>query len=554
MTGIVEISGVEAAAGGGSGSGTVTNVSVVSANGFAGSVANATTTPAITISTTITGILSGDGTAISAASTTGSGAVVLATSPTLTTPALGTPSAIVLTSGTGLPVSTGISGLGTGVAAALGNTAGGAGGFALVGTTPPTGSAGGDLTGTYPNPTLAAIVTAGGPTGSATVAPIIIYDAKGRLTAVSSATITPAVGSITGLGTGVATALGVNVGSAGAFVTFNGAGGTPSSMTATNLTGTASGLTAGNVTTNANLTGVITSSGNATSIASQTGTGTKFVVDTGPTIVGMTNSSNGAASTAAELFSGTIFTGGSATTNFPQIFVQPTGTSAVTSWSTSGTVFGANAVSGFGGNFIDFRVAGSATKFTVDSGGSVTGAGNIDFNGGRMQVGNTASYNFNSRTIIKSPADGALSFNNNASSIVENISFPVSNTLQFGLADAAVAVAQILRVQSVVAGTAAANGANWTLIGSLPTGTGTSGDIIIQTGVKTGSGTTQGTPTTALTIKGETQAVTIASGKSLVLGNAATTGLTPGVLAASTNSSIVITDSAGQAYRIPCII
>lgn len=39
------------------------------------------------------------------------------------------------------------------------------------------------------------------------------------------------------------------------------------------------------VTTNANLTGPITSSGNATSIASQTGTGTKFVVDTSPTLV-----------------------------------------------------------------------------------------------------------------------------------------------------------------------------------------------------------------------------------------------------------------------------
>lgn len=38
-------------------------------------------------------------------------------------------------------------------------------------------------------------------------------------------------------------------------------------------------------TTNANLTGAITSVGNATSIASQTGTGTKFVVDTSPTLV-----------------------------------------------------------------------------------------------------------------------------------------------------------------------------------------------------------------------------------------------------------------------------
>jgi hypothetical protein len=47
--------------------GTVTSVSVVSANGFAGTVANSTTTPAITLRTTITGILKGNGTAINAA-------------------------------------------------------------------------------------------------------------------------------------------------------------------------------------------------------------------------------------------------------------------------------------------------------------------------------------------------------------------------------------------------------------------------------------------------------------------------------------------------------
>ncbi|KRR20367.1 hypothetical protein [Bradyrhizobium retamae] len=50
---------------------------------------------------------------------TGSGALVFATSPTLVTPALGTPSSVTLTNATGLPVSTGISGLGTGVATFL---------------------------------------------------------------------------------------------------------------------------------------------------------------------------------------------------------------------------------------------------------------------------------------------------------------------------------------------------------------------------------------------------------------------------------------------------
>ena len=51
----------------GKGSGSVTSVSVVSANGFAGTVATSTTTPAITLTTTITGLLKGNGTAISAA-------------------------------------------------------------------------------------------------------------------------------------------------------------------------------------------------------------------------------------------------------------------------------------------------------------------------------------------------------------------------------------------------------------------------------------------------------------------------------------------------------
>jgi hypothetical protein len=51
-----------------------------------------------------------------------------------------------------------------------------------------------------------------------------------------------------------------------------------------NLTGNVTG-NASTVTTNANLTGPITSSGNATAVASQTGTGTKFVMDTSPTLV-----------------------------------------------------------------------------------------------------------------------------------------------------------------------------------------------------------------------------------------------------------------------------
>jgi len=50
---------------------------------------------------------------------TGTGSVVLNTSPTLITPALGTPSSATLTNASGLPIASGVSGLGTGVASFL---------------------------------------------------------------------------------------------------------------------------------------------------------------------------------------------------------------------------------------------------------------------------------------------------------------------------------------------------------------------------------------------------------------------------------------------------
>jgi hypothetical protein len=81
-----------------------------------------------------------------------------------------------------------------------------------------------------------------------------LYDVSGTVEGKATiadvvALATPAVGTITGLGTGVATALAVNVGSAGAFVAFNGALGTPSSGTLTNATGLPQAGTVGLTTT-----------------------------------------------------------------------------------------------------------------------------------------------------------------------------------------------------------------------------------------------------------------------------------------------------------------
>lgn len=101
------------------------------------------------------------------------------------------------------------------------------------------------------------------------------------------------------------------------------------------------------------------------------------------------------------------------------------------------------------------------------------------------------------------------------------LSSPTSASLQFGAADVdtnASMVAQTLRTQgALTGGTTNQAGKNFTVIVSPGKGTGAGGSLIVQTAPAGSSGTTVGTPTTALTID-STQLVTVASAFNLTTG------------------------------------
>lgn len=100
-------------------------------------------------------------------------------------------------------------------------------------------------------------------------------------------------------------------------------------------------------------------------------------------------SANGAASTPALSLTGTIFTGGSATTTKPQLLIEPTGTTS-TNWNTAGTMLGCNAPSGFAGSLLnlqrngtkywDFQAVGASESFPTLLCGTAAGGLSLKFN------------------------------------------------------------------------------------------------------------------------------------------------------------------------------
>ena len=117
---------------------------------------------------------------------------------------------------------------------------------------------------------------------------------------------------------------------------------------------------------------------------------------------------------------------------------------------------------------------------------------------------------------------------------------PAAATLQLGAADAASPVAQTLQVQNVVGGTGDTAGANFTIAGSIGTGTGAGGQIILRTAPAKSTNTTQNTLATGLTIT----APAVNMQPSVVLGNQA-------VATTATDGFLYIPSCAGAPAGTP---
>ena len=92
-----------------------------------------------------------------------------------------------------------------------------------------------------------------------------------------------------------------------------------------------------------------------------------------------TSTTAGAASQAAVTVTGAPYTAGSATTNFPLVYIND-GTGPTT-LSTAGTEFGINSPTGFTGNFADFHVNGGSSVASINYQGNELLAGTLGVTG-----------------------------------------------------------------------------------------------------------------------------------------------------------------------------
>ena len=162
--------------------------------------------------------------------------------------------------------------------------------------------------------------------------------------------------------------------------------------------------------------------------------------------------------------------------------------------------------------------SGTTSMFSVDRQGAISAAGgntkiddNISVIGGGGSVSAIYFIPGNVAILSSGGVNGSVKFTDfgagTNSFILTMAGATATPRLLLGANDAAAPVAQQFGVQSVVAGTSNTAGQNFTILGSLSTGSGTSGDIILQTGGTGAGATVQNSAVTALTIKGGTQLV-----------------------------------------------
>ena len=248
--------------------------------------------------------------------------------------------------------------------------------------------------------TLSTVNTNVGSFGSATNCVAFTTNGKGLITAASATTCTPAIASVTGLGTGVATALAVNIGTAGSFITNGGALGSPSSA------GTIPAFTLG---------GTISGGGNQINnviIGTSTPLAGSFTTVTTPVVIGGSGTTSpveiratsGAGTTSADV----IFTSGTngalemgrfhntagvgffginkAAPNYLMQINAPSGTNALLQFTNATTGSGASNGTYFGvlDGVSDFRIAQLSTTGGVDFlvNGAATRAMYINASGG----------------------------------------------------------------------------------------------------------------------------------------------------------------------------
>lgn len=198
-------------------------------------------------------------------------------------------------------------------------------------------------------------------------------------------------------------------------------------------------------------------------------------------------------SVATTLLGSTTLTGATITADAPVLNLAQT-------WNAGGVTFTGlklnvtDTASAAGSLLMDWQVGGTS-QFSVSKGGVVRGVF-------RSPATGTASAGLSSNTLSLG-SGGSLSFGSTGDatgSFDLFLSRRGAANLRFGAADAAAPVAQILSVQSVVAGTTNTAGAALTITGSQGTGTGAGGSIIFQVAPAGSSGTAQNALSTALTI------------------------------------------------------